>query len=618
MPWKCVANKSWPLLKQESWDGAAAKEKIFEWAGWPENPNASKARRCFLAYDSDNSENKGAYKLPFVWVVDGEPKASNAGVNAAASRLPNTDIPQSVKDDARSVIDYYQNRFEEEEDRFIVDKQNTILYTPMRVRDQTSLSNDALFNRLLLRIGADYLSNIRDRVAFIPAEISSTRLDAYFTHMTLGTLKNFANQANEGISFQDSHNVKQLGIGYSLSGSVEMIDEPVPTTIDGANVNLGTDSARAVVDFYTVKGLKLGSNFSYQSTDDFLAALEAGLVRDVSVGFYGGTLTCDICGNDFFSTDCVHWPGTRYPMKNASGDITGEVLSTLTIDNANLAEVSAVYDGATPGAGVIKAQRMADAGLLEPKLARKLEKQYRIALPQAREIYRGIDSSTTTPEIVENETPSKNEGEVRMDPIQVTEETLLQLDGSEKTMRMGDLLETIAEMNDLRERLEQDVDVDEDAERAIAERDARIAELETQLQKMENEAANDENEQEIAKLRDRSAKVDELERTVSKLSRRVEELKPLAEQGEAYRADLVEDALAAGVRAYGNDFNRDVYATVMEKITLDAIKRMRDDWNKFAQSVFQSGRASSDDPEYEHEEIESKSNQIPDDVYRIK
>lgn len=198
------------------------------------------------------------------------------------------------------------------------------------------------------------------------AEISSDRLDAYFTHMAESSLRNFATDASAGVTFLDSHNSRQLGYGQSLAGVFQ---------VEGG-------VARVVADFYTVPGINFSSGLTYQSTDDFIRALQARLVRDVSVGFYGGDVICDICGNSLYDwRNCSHWPGMEY----AIGDKGNEtVVATAEIVDARLAEVSAVYDGATPGAMVLRAQQMADAGLLEPETARRLETKYRIKLPATR------------------------------------------------------------------------------------------------------------------------------------------------------------------------------------------------------------------------------------------
>ena len=223
------------------------------------------------------------------------------------------------------------------------------------------------------------------------AEISSDRLDAYFTHMAESTLKNFAADASSGISFLDSHNHFKLGFGQSLRGVFET-----------------GDNARVLADFYTVPGVRFGGGHSYESTDDFIRAVESALVRDVSVGFYGGDIICDICGNSLYDwQNCSHWPGMEY----AVGDKGKEtVVATATIEDARLAEVSAVYEGATPGAMIQRANEMASAGELTPEMTRRLEVKYRIKLPGTGHKWPGVDN---------NRAQSPKEGTDKMDELEM-------------------------------------------------------------------------------------------------------------------------------------------------------------------------------------------------------
>lgn len=105
--WKVGAARDLPITEDDSWDGQAAKDSVFAWAGWPDNPDPGKAKQAFLAFDASIDTEKGAYKLPFAR-YDGELKASSSGLAAAASRLPQTDLPQDVADAARAVLDAYQ------------------------------------------------------------------------------------------------------------------------------------------------------------------------------------------------------------------------------------------------------------------------------------------------------------------------------------------------------------------------------------------------------------------------------------------------------------------------------------------------------------------------------
>lgn len=198
------------------------------------------------------------------------------------------------------------------------------------------------------------------------AEVSSTRLDAYFTKMDAATtLRNFASDAKTGVPFLDSHNQRQLGYGRSYDARTEQHD--------------GVD--RVVVDFYTVPGIRFNGQ-TYGSTDDFIRATQSGLVGDVSVGFRDGQLLCDICGKEmesfgFFGMwpSCDHFPGEKYIIDD------NVVLSTYTIKDAHLSEVSAVFDGATPHAQIIqRAMELNQVGQLDSKLATGLEMRYRIKL----------------------------------------------------------------------------------------------------------------------------------------------------------------------------------------------------------------------------------------------
>lgn len=185
------------------------------------------------------------------------------------------------------------------------------------------------------------------------AEISNDLLDSHFTHMNEKTLRNYAEDATVGVAFLKGHNRHSLPVGYSVQASVE---------------NTGS-KMRVLADFYTVRGL--------EETEDMIKRMQGGILRDVSVGFHGGEYWCDICRQTFF--DCMHWPGMKYEVKN--GDKVETVVATYEIDDARLSEVSGVYDGSTPDAMILKAQRHAAAGLINARQVEILEQAYRVKLP---------------------------------------------------------------------------------------------------------------------------------------------------------------------------------------------------------------------------------------------
>ena len=109
--WVCGASRTLPIDTASKWDGPAAAERILDDAGFNgESPDPAKAKLGFLAWDHHNPKLKGSYKLPFADIVSGKLTALKSGIDAAASRLPDTDIPDAVKTEARAVLDAYETR----------------------------------------------------------------------------------------------------------------------------------------------------------------------------------------------------------------------------------------------------------------------------------------------------------------------------------------------------------------------------------------------------------------------------------------------------------------------------------------------------------------------------
>ena len=168
-----------------------------------------------------------------------------------------------------------------------------------------------------------------DEAIFVfEAEISNSELDAYFTHMAPSSLQNYAQAAARGVAMLDSHDGGKLPVAYSMAGQFRQ---------DG-------DRAYVVATFYTRHGIRFGGQHSFATTDDLIAAIQAGLVRDVSIGFYGGQHVCDICGRDYYglwhdpnATEyCPHIAGVSYDVPAGEG-IKRQTICTLTVENASLA-----------------------------------------------------------------------------------------------------------------------------------------------------------------------------------------------------------------------------------------------------------------------------------------
>jgi len=372
---------------------------------------------------------------------------------------------------------------------------------------------------------------------FWRAEISSDRMDAYFTRMHESSLTNYAQDAAAGVSFQNSHRHNELGFGRSLTGLY------IP----------GVDVQAVHADFYTVRGLQLNG----VNTDHLIAGIRTGLVKDVSIGFFGGDFRCSICGRDMWDWDCFHVPGFEYVPVNEKGDRGEPEVAFAWVYAAHLAEVSGVFDGATPGAAILKAQQEAEAGRLNDRQVQLLENRYRIALPGKRQTWTGANLQQEG----SMNKDGKKEGKEEEGTQPQVDERLALLDRVEKALSGVD----------------------------GANVEARLAGV-------------------LAERTSSAQRVQELTAEVAKLA-------PLAEDGRAYRADLIANALAEGVRAYGEKFDEPTYRTLLESASLDVTKRLMADWKASGDGRFPSGRQTSD--EHTPPTPETEAGKLPPHAYKV-
>ena len=248
------------------------------------------------------------------------------------------------------------------------------------------------------------------------AEISNDLLDSHYTRMSEKTLQNYAADSERGVSFLRGHNWNELPVGYSFN----------------ADYDAGSGKKSVVASFYTARGIP--------DTDDLIARIKTGLLRDVSVGFHGGETTCDLCGLDFW--DCRHYPGIKYEEKK--GDTVTTLLATMTIDGANLSEVSGVFDGSTPEAMILKAQRAAKAGNLTQKEASLLERTYRTRL--------ALTTRHAVPEIPKEESKMKEEEVAELRSIVgATDEASIIVNARDLSTKYNAALKQVTELEPLAE-----------------------------------------------------------------------------------------------------------------------------------------------------------------------
>lgn len=112
---KCSPTTNLPIKDGVAFDRSVAIKSMLDAAGiGTDNPDVAKARRGFLIHDAANPNLRGSYHLPFATMVDGELTAIGNGIRNAGSRLPQMDgVPDSVRAEARKVLDGYMQRLHE-------------------------------------------------------------------------------------------------------------------------------------------------------------------------------------------------------------------------------------------------------------------------------------------------------------------------------------------------------------------------------------------------------------------------------------------------------------------------------------------------------------------------
>lgn len=233
--------------------------------------------------------------------------------------------------------------------------EDTVLHLPARI----ILSPDAApsADAELEKINRHTLEPVAASEIFtFSGNCSNDRMDSHFTRMDpMTTLRNYAEDLKSGVSLQEGHNVYVNPYGRSYDGEIA-------TSGDENGISNAVRGS-----WYIMRGITANGN----KTDDTIRQIKAGIVRDMSVGFAGGSYRCGSCGKDLWNSDCPHIPGLE--------DENGR-LSFAWIVDARLREVSTVYKGSTPDAYIDKAREYMQQGQMELDKVHQLEQRFNVRL----------------------------------------------------------------------------------------------------------------------------------------------------------------------------------------------------------------------------------------------
>lgn len=467
---------------------------------------------------------------------------------------------------------------------------------------------EVIHNPAVLEHGVPYLNT---------AWASNELVDSYGTRMRASTLRNYADDASNGIALQNSHRTNELPLGRTFRGRYR------------AGKSESASPSRTEMDFFIPPGL----NVSGVNTSDVIKAIDYGSVRDVSIGFYGGELRCSLDGKPMmrdlmsllkFGSDddetrdpdapCGHLPGMQYVVRDANGKKTAEkAVAVGDVEGAHCAELSLVFDGATPMAQIagrsapvfFKAYRMAEMDILPRSIALALEARYRgVRFPSITnpQFYLGQRSETAL---------LMSDGSTPLVPDERAKKKKPSDDGDEDDQK------------DAPPWAKDDDDDDEDKKkkekRAMPEPQqldvnpppsgpppGATAVTSGETVPLSNpsasSAAADSAERAVVGLR--SALVTaglapegftgDLASRFIELGRELSDLRAWADIGRAARERLVDDCRKEGIRAFGATFPESAYGAILTRGSFSELQGLHAHFTELGNGRFQGGRASID------------------------
>ncbi len=370
-------------------------------------------------------------------------------------------------------------------------------------------------------------------------------------------LEVFRNDARTGIAFMLDH----PWAGFNRPKPAYPYGRTFDATLKKSNGEMEGESWALYGDVYIVRGKEKDGI----STDVIIADIEDGTLFDVSVGFGFNTSICSICGNEYYSSKCEHWRGQDYD---------GQMCYIIGKPPGWLGELSGVWDGAYPTAGVLSKDGTGET-----------QKAFILLDEMPREEVKKLPSDITT-----YCQYSSNRGSAM---------TYFKKDDLAKgnTFSVPDLSKPKGSDQEMSEPVtytQEQVDalIKEAVDKAVAEALANAPAVDppaTPEAFMTQEQATEKLGKELP----------------------ADKVLTYAKEGMDYMTQLVEDAVAMGVRAQGNDFPAETWKNTFAGMGSQGIKDIMATFEKQAKEEIPAGRQSSS---FNQQTI---AQTLPDDAFKV-
>lgn len=388
--------------------------------------------------------------------------------------------------------------------------------------------------------------------AFSTKMVGDALLTERYMKLHKSLLEVYKTDARTGVAFMLDHAwaglQKALVYGRTFDASIKRSDGAV----EGETWALHGDT-------YIVRGKEKDGI----STDAIIADIEDGTLFDVSIGFGFETAICSICGNNYYDgSKCEHWRGREYE---------GQLCYIIAKPPGYLMELSGVFDGAYPTAGILSQMSLPEG---QSELIQLPDEELK-KLPSGIMTYASYGSNSGR-----LLTYHKKDDLAKGNTFSVPD--LSKPKGSDQ------------EMSEPVTYTQEQVDalVKEAVDKAVAEALANAPAVDppaTPEAFMTQEQATEKLGKELP----------------------ADKVLTYAKEGMDYMAQLVEDAVAMGVRAQGNDFPAETWKNTFAGMSSQGIKDIMATFEKQAKEEIPAGRQSSS---FNQQTI---AQTLPDDAFKV-
>jgi len=420
----------------------------------------------------------------------------------------------------------------------------------------------------------------KDEVFVFPSKLAGDMIipDRYI-QLTKSLLDVFSNHANQGVSLLLDHSWAPDGL-WGMGGRPKPA-LPYGRTFDSRYENSTEEgeTISLVGDHYMVRGVEIDNI----KTDDLITSIEAGTLFDTSIGFSYSKAVCSVCGDDY--RNCNHYTGRKYEIEDDDGNVEIKLCYIKAKPPGFLMENSLVFDGAYPGAGVLS-----QAGtILENETGTYQVLDELKDIDPAKELISTYSQRTGLVTMVKKSEHKK--------PYSLGGIDDKSKKGAEKPMNenLKKMLETFGI-----EYKEGETKPEELLKQLAEKWDITVQSIKDSvepLKPIEGEAISYMTQEEVTEKLGKELSADEI-------------LK-LAKEGQEYRKNLSDEAIAMGVRAMGNDFPKETWENSFANMDTKAIKDIMATWELQANASIPAGRKTNPDMSGK------KMSSLPDDAFKV-